>query len=113
MQLGQAARDGVDITVTCDVFSALIDSRSGGVDFFGGLGASRSWDCSPSEVYRRWDGQNKALHRQCTSWRPYAELAAVALSEVYQALGLTGDPGEDCAGLLVDMAHWPLWPDVA
>jgi len=113
MHTGQVGRDGVGTTVTFDVFSALIDSRSGGSDFFGKLAAPRSWDRSPSEVYDRWDTRNKALHRQCTAWRPYAELARTALTDTYRELGLTGDPGEDCARLLASMADWPLWADVA
>jgi 2-haloacid dehalogenase len=113
MHTGRIGRDGVAITVTFDVFSALIDSRSGGSDFFGKLATRRSWECLPSEVYERWDARNKALHLQCRGWVPYVELARTALADTYQELVLSGDPREDCARLLASMADWPLWADVA
>ena len=104
MQTGPIGRDGVDITVTFDVFSALVDSRSGGSDFFGKVATLRSWDCLPSQVYERWDTRNKALHLQCRAWVPFAELARTALTDTYQELGLSGDPSEDCARLLASVA---------
>ena len=104
--------DGPGYTVTFDVFSALINSRAGGSAFFAELASSRSWTCSPTEVYDRWDSRNKELQRHGGGWRSYAELAQIALADAYLEVGAAGDPGEDCPRLLSSMATWPLWPDV-
>lgn len=99
--------------VTFDVFSALVDSRTGGSALFATLGGPRSWPCPPEAVYDRWDAENKALHLRSTRWRSFAELAGHALATTYRELGLDGDPAADCALLLASTSAWPLWPDVS
>lgn len=97
--------------VTCDVFSALTDSRTGAALFLASLG--RDWAVPPDAVATDWDARTKELHRLGGPWRPHATLAAEALTETYRELWLAGDPDADCRGLLASMADWPLWPDVA
>ena len=102
----------VRTVVTFDVFSALIDSSTGGTSYFRALAEARSWNVAPGQVYDRWDAANKKLHGQVPRWRPFVELAEEALTAVYAELAVHGDPAADCAGLLESMAQWPLWPDV-
>ena len=98
--------------VTFDVFSALIDSRRGGSAFFNRASTGRGWPMTGPAVYDQWDRQNKHLHAQGGPWRPFADLAAQALTTVYQDFQLAGEPNIDCTHLLESMADWPLWPDV-
>ena len=92
--------------------SALIDSRRGGSDFFQHTATARGWQLTGPAVYDDWDRRNKQLHAQLGPWRPFADLAADALTAVYRTYQLAGDPAADCAHLLESMAGWPLWPDV-
>jgi len=96
--------------VTCDLFSALLDSRSGGTAALAAL--DRPWPVPPVEVYDRWDAANKRLQRDCTSWVPFAELSRQALREAYAELGLDGTADDDVLALLASVGRWPLWPDV-
>lgn len=98
--------------VTFDLFSALIDSRSGGAAALDRIGGSRGWAATGETVYDEWDARNKEAQRTCTDWVPYRELAVRALAETYAGLGLDGDPARDAAALLGTMGAWPLWPDV-
>ena len=96
--------------VTCDLFSALLDSRSGGTVALTALG--RDWEVPAADVYDHWDACSKSLQRDCTSWVPFAQLSQQALEQTYAELGLPGSAGVDIAPLLDSMADWPLWPDV-
>ena len=96
--------------VTCDLFSALVDSRSGATAVLAAL--DRDWPVAPAEVYDRWDATNKALQRDCTSWVPFAELSRQALRTTYADLGVRGPADEDARRLLGSVGQWPLWPDV-
>jgi 2-haloacid dehalogenase len=98
--------------ITFDLFSALIDSRSGAGLTFAALAAERGWPVSGSAVYDAWDERNKANQRTCRSWVPYEVLAAGALGHVYVELGLRGEPEADLARVLDSLPDWPLWPDV-
>jgi 2-haloacid dehalogenase len=98
--------------VTFDLFSALIDSRTGGSAALGNLADARGWPVSGPDLYDRWDALNKEAHRQCRHWVPYRQLARDALASTYESLGLDGDAGEDIAVLLGSVGEWPLWPDV-
>jgi 2-haloacid dehalogenase len=98
--------------VTFDLFSALLDSRSGGSAAFTRLGRERGWAASGGEVYDVWDALNKAAQRDCREWVPYAELARGALARAYDRLALDGDPIGDVGVLLESMASWPPWSDV-
>ena len=96
--------------VTCDLFSALLDSRSGATAALAALG--RSWPVPPEEVYDRWDATNKALQRDCADWVPFAELSRRALATAYADLGVAGPADDDVHVLLGSVGDWPLWPDV-
>lgn len=98
--------------VTFDLFSALIDSRTGAAAAYDALGSRHGWRLPGAEVYDEWDRRNKAAHRGVTSWVPFVDLARDALAETYAALDLAGDPGEDLETLLATVGDWPLWPDV-
>ncbi len=96
--------------VTCDLFSALLDSRSGATAALAALG--RAWPVPPAEVYDRWDATNKGLQRDCATWVPFAELSRQALAATYADLGVDGSPDDDVRALLGSVGRWPLWPDV-
>lgn len=97
--------------VTCDLFSALLDSRSGGT---AALTALRlDWGRPAADVYDHWDAASKSLQADCASWVPFAELARQALERTYLELGLPGSASRDIQPLLASVADWPLWPDVA
>lgn len=96
--------------VTCDLFSALLDSRSGATAALAAL--DDAWPVAPSEVVDRWDAANKALQRDCTAWVPFAELSRRALSATYADLGVGRSADDDVRTLLGSVGQWPLWPDV-
>ena len=103
--------------VTFDLFSALIDSRSGGSAVLGRLAAERGWAVDGEQLYDEWDRRNKASQRDEPEWIPFAEHCRRALAAAYADLGLDGDAAgmaaEDAALLNRSVAEWPLWPDVA
>ena len=96
--------------VTCDLFSALVDSRTGGSAALAAL--DRPWPVPPEQVYDRWDATSKALHREVRAWVPFTELARRALARTYDELGVSGPADEDAQALLASVGDWPLWPDV-
>ena len=96
--------------VTCDLFSALLDSRSGATAALAALG--RDWPLPPAEVYDRWDAASKRLQRDCVTWVPFTELARQALTETYADLDVAGSADDDVRDLLGSVGQWPLWPDV-
>ena len=96
--------------VTCDLFSALLDSRSGATAALTALDGA--WPVPPAEVYDRWDATNKALQRDCAQWVPFAELSRQALAATYAELGVTRSAEQDVRALLSSVGQWPLWPDV-
>jgi 2-haloacid dehalogenase len=96
--------------VTCDLFSALLDSRSGATAALTAL--DRAWPVSPAEVYDCWDATNKRLQRDCATWLPFAELSRQALATTYAELGVAGSADDDVRALLGSVGQWPLWPDV-
>ncbi len=99
--------------VTFDLFSALLDSRSGGSAFFARLAGQRGWALAGTELYDVWDQRNKLSQLRTDEWIAFAEHSRRALTDSYRQLGLDGDPGADAHALLDDVANWPLWPDVA
>ena len=96
--------------VTCDLFSALLDSRSGATAALAALG--RDWPLPPAEVYDRWDAASKRLQRDCVTWVPFAELSRQALAATYAELGVAASADDDARTLLGSVGQWPLWPDV-
>ena len=101
--------------VTFDLFSALIDSRSGGSAALAAAAGRERWPVDGADLYDRWDAANKAAQKTCLGWRPHAELAREALGT---ALGETGvhagaaDLDRHLADLLGSVPRWPLWDDV-
>jgi 2-haloacid dehalogenase len=98
--------------VTFDLFSALLDSRTGGSAAFGQIAAAHGWDVAAEDLYDRWDAANKASQRDVAEWVPFTEHSRRALAAVYTDLGLDGDADADTAVLLGSVGNWPLWPDV-
>ena len=99
--------------VTFDLFSALIDSRTGASRVMAALAAQHGWRIDGERLYDEWDVRNKASQRDEREWIPFAEHCARSLAATYDDLGLTGRPTVDAAILLGSVAGWPLWPDVA
>jgi 2-haloacid dehalogenase len=99
--------------VTFDLFSALIDTRTGVSRVLADLADERGWQLDGERIYDEWDRRNKASQRDETQWIPFAEHCSRALAATYEDLGLTGDPQADAAILLGSAGDWPLWPDVA
>ncbi|WP_456977266.1 HAD family hydrolase [Geodermatophilus sp. SYSU D00815] len=99
--------------VTFDLFSALLDSRTGGSAAFTGIARAHGWQVTGEELYDRWDAANKASQAVLADWVPFAEHSRRALAATYTALGLDGDAEADVAVLLESVELWPLWPDVA
>ncbi len=99
--------------VTFDVFSALIDSRSGWTSAFTELALAPGCGVDAAQLYRRWDDANKSLQRASgDAYVPYVQLSAQALRQAYAEVGLHGDPAADNGRLLETMARWPLYDDV-
>ncbi|MFZ5870881.1 MAG: HAD family hydrolase [Actinomycetota bacterium] len=98
--------------LTFDLFSALVDSRTGGSRALDALAHRRGWPVSGERLYDAWDSLNKQAHQECTAWVPFAELAREAFSRALSQLGLDGDPEAGTRHLLGSVGHWPLWPDV-
>ncbi|MFD2093508.1 HAD family hydrolase [Blastococcus deserti] len=98
--------------VTFDLFSTLIDSRTGGTAAFAQIAGERRWPVGAQPVYDEWDSRNKSSQKDTAGWRPFAEHSRRALADTYRVLGLGGDPDVDAGRLLDSMSEWPLWPDV-
>jgi 2-haloacid dehalogenase len=103
--------------VTFDLFSALIDSRTGGSAAFARIAAGHGWDVAGTELYDEWDARNKASqkdvpHDDGAPWVPFAEHSRRALAATYAAMGLEADAVTDVEVLLGSLPEWPLWPDV-
>ncbi len=98
--------------VTFDLFSALVDSRTGGGAVFGRLAAERRWDVDGGTVYDRWDALTKQAHRDVREWVPHVDLARDALATCYGELGLPAEADDDVSALFATLEQWPLWPDV-
>jgi 2-haloacid dehalogenase len=100
--------------VTFDLFSALIDARTGGSAAFDRIAAGHGWDVAGRDLYDDWDARNKASQKDLPAdpWVTFAEHSRRALAATYAARGLAADPAEDVDALLASLPDWPLWPDV-
>jgi 2-haloacid dehalogenase len=98
--------------VTFDLFSALLDSRTGSAAALARIARAHEWRISGEELYDRWDALNKRAQRDCVRWVPYADLAEQALAAAYAWYGLHADAHADVVTLLQSLPYWPLWPDV-
>jgi 2-haloacid dehalogenase len=99
--------------VTFDLFSALIDSRTGGSAALAAIAAGHGWDVAGTDLYDDWDARNKASQKDVETWLPFAEHCRRALAAVYAARALEADAAVDTELLLRSLPEWPLWPDVA
>jgi 2-haloacid dehalogenase len=99
--------------VTFDLFSALVDSRTGGSAVLGRIAGERGWPVDGQRLYDEWDRRNKASQRDEAEWVPFAEHCRRALAAAYADLGLDGDAAADARLLNESVGEWPLWPDVA
>jgi 2-haloacid dehalogenase len=109
--------DGAVAFVTFDLFSAVIDSRTGGSAAFAGIAAEHGWNVAGTDLYDDWDARNKASqndvpHDDGAPWVPFAQHCHRALAATYAARGLVADPDADVDALLGSLPEWPLWPDV-
>jgi 2-haloacid dehalogenase len=100
-------------TVSFDLFSALLDSRTGGARCLQSLAAERGWPVSGEQLYDEWDRGNKAAQKGCVPWQPWRVPATAALRRTYEVFGIAADAAADVETLAGSMAEWPLWPDVA
>jgi len=98
--------------VTLDVFSALIDSRSGASEVLDRIAAQQHWDMDGEDLYLAWDRAHKALQLACERWESFATLGRRALVHVLQVRKLSGDVDAAMAQLWASLGDWPLWPDV-
>ncbi|MGY1751214.1 haloacid dehalogenase [Modestobacter sp. SYSU DS0511] len=98
--------------MTFDLFSALIDSRTGGSAALAALATGHGWDVDGGDLYDDWDARNKASQADTAEWVPFAEHCRRALAATYAARGLDADPTTDVLALLDSLPDWPLWPDV-
>jgi 2-haloacid dehalogenase len=98
--------------VTFDLFSALVDSRTGGAAALGELARRHGWEATGEQLYDAWDPRNKAAQRDCPRWAPWRVPARQAVVAAYAEVGVVGDPDEALEVLVGSMPDWPLWPDV-
>ena len=99
-------------TVTFDVYSALVDSATGGSRAFAALAEQRGWDADPHAAYARWDAICKTLQREVDEYVSFRSLAEQAMADLQHELGLAGDPHVDAEALLDTVSAWPHYDDV-
>jgi 2-haloacid dehalogenase len=99
------------VFVTIDLFSALVDSRSGASPVLADLAPA---PVDGTVLHDDWDARSKASQRDRTDWVPFAEHCRLALAGTWAARGW---PTDDVAALtdrlLASLPDWPLWSDVA
>src|SRR3712207_8339074 len=96
------------LLVARDLFSALIDSRTGG-----SAALARITGGPGERLYDVWDAANKASQRDLATWVPFVEHCRRALTAAYADRGIDRDADADTGRLLDSVGDWPLWPDVA
>jgi len=100
------------VNITLDVFSALIDSRTGGSRVFDQIAGRQRWALRGPALYQAWDREHKRLQRECVRWEPFTALGRQALIQVLDEHRLRGDVDAAMTQLWASLADWPLWPDV-
>ena len=100
------------VNVTLDVFSALVDSRTGACAIFDRIAARERWPLGAEVLYAAWDREHKRLQLECRRWQPFAVLGRQALEDVLEKHHLVGDVSLAMAELWASLGDWPLWPDV-
>ncbi len=104
------------VLLTFDLFSALIDSRTGGSAGLAPLAVRHGWPVDGEQLYDAWDPRNKAAQGEAGrdgGWVPWRTTARRAMADAYRALRVGGDPDEGVEALVASLPDWPLWPDVA
>lgn len=103
--------------VTFDLFSALVDSRTGGSAALGRIAREHGWEIDGGRLYDLWDAHNKASQREigagAGTWVPFVEHCRRGLAATYLQLRRAADADADTEHLLATVGDWPLWPDVA
>jgi 2-haloacid dehalogenase len=99
--------------VTFDVYSALIDSRTGGTMALARYAAEHGeFGVDPEELFVAWDRRNKQLHRLTDDFEPFRVLAHTAMRDVVDQADRPLDAAAVTDHLLASMHRWPPWPDV-
>ena len=93
--------------VTFDLFSALIDSRTGGSAALSALAGTHGWPVTGAALYDTWDQLNKATQANNRTWVPFAEHSRRAMAITYATYDLDGDPVADTERLLQSVTAWP------
>jgi 2-haloacid dehalogenase len=99
-------------SISFDVYSALIDSRTGAGRSFAAVSSARGWPRDGEELYVGWDARNKALHAQADGTESFRALAARAMAGLLDELGIEDDATAVTDAVLADVGSWPTWPDV-
>lgn len=99
-------------TVSFDVYSALIDSRSGAGRTFTAVSSARGWPRDGEKLYVGWDARNKALHAQADGTESFRTLATRAMAGLLEELEVHDDAAQVTDAVLADVGSWPTWPDV-
>lgn len=98
--------------ITLDVYSLLVDSRSGGTTEFAGIAAELGWAHDPRRLWDIWDATNKSLQSRHAPFASYRCLATEAVQLVMDSLKLGGQPPRVAERLLSSIARWPHFEDV-
>lgn len=105
--------------VTFDLFSALLDTRTGAGAAFDELATSRGWPIGGLDLYDRWDAHNKAAQKDVAArvasggeWESFAALSTRMLGRTYEELDLDADHEADMRTVHASIPRWSPWPDV-
>jgi hypothetical protein len=106
---GRACTGTVDLSL--DVFSALIDSRTGASPVLDRIATRQRWHIDGEGLYLARDRAHKALQLECARWESFASLGRRAMARVLEERQLYGDVDAAMAELWASLGDWPLWPD--
>ncbi|UPK74956.1 hypothetical protein MU582_21400 [Nocardioidaceae bacterium SCSIO 66511] len=105
--------------VTFDLFSALLDTRSGASSTFDSFARARDWAVTGTELYDVWDGLNKAAQKGLAErleaggeWESFTSVSTRTLAQTYADRGLDADAEVDLRAVHATIPDWSPWPDV-